>query len=68
MVVTSTANQPITFPGQIVAYGAGVANTSQSSITKGVANKPISFSNSQGTVQFSPTTGTPGTPVTYITV
>lgn len=68
MVVTGKMNRPITFPGQIVIYGAGVANTSQSSITKGVANKPIRFSNSQGTVQFSPVIGTPGTLVTYITV
>jgi hypothetical protein len=59
MVVTSTANQPITFSGQIVAYGAGVANISQSSIKIETANTPLRFSNSQGTVQYSPSTGTP---------
>lgn len=65
MAITRTANQPITFSGQIVAYDAGVANTSQSSIITDVANTPVSFSNAQGTVQFAPSTGTP---VAYTTV
>lgn len=59
MPITRTANQPITFSGQIVAYGAGVANTSQSSIITEVANTPVNFSNAQGTVQYTPSTGTP---------
>ncbi len=59
MSVTRTANQPITFSGQIVAYGEGVANTSQSSIIIETDNTPTRFSNSQGNVQYSPSTGTP---------
>jgi hypothetical protein len=65
MAIQRTANQPITFPDQISAYGAGVANTSQSSIIIETANVPVNFSNSQGTVQYTPSTGTP---VTYTTV
>jgi hypothetical protein len=59
MVVTGTANQPRTFSGQIIAYDAGVADISQSSIVTGVANTPVRFSNSQGTVQYNPSTGNP---------
>lgn len=59
MPITRMANQPITFSDQIVAYGAGVANTSQSSIITEVANTPVNFSNAQGTVQYTPSTGTP---------
>jgi hypothetical protein len=59
MVVTGIANQPITFPGQIAAYGAGVANTSQSNIIIEEANAPKNFTNPQGTVQYAPSTGTP---------
>lgn len=44
MVVTRTANQPITFSGQIVAYAAGVANTYQERIITDVANTPVTFS------------------------
>jgi hypothetical protein len=65
MVVTRIANQPITFPDQIAAYGQGVANTSQSSIKTSIANVPVNFSNTQGTVQYTPSTGTP---VVYTTV
>jgi len=65
MVVTGTANQPRTFNGQIVAYDAGVANTSQSSIIVEQINTPVRFTNSQGTVQYAPSTGNP---VVYTTV
>ncbi len=59
MAVTRTANQPITFSGQIVEYGEGVANTMQSSVMVETTDVPVRFSNSQGTVQYSPSTGTP---------
>lgn len=65
MVIARTANQPITFSGQVVAYDAGVANTSQSGIITEVANTPVNFSNTQGTVQYAPSTGIP---VAYTTV
>lgn len=65
MSVTRIANQPITFSGQIVAYDAGIENTSQSSIKTNTANVPVHFTNSQGTVQYTPSTGTP---VVYTTV
>ena len=65
MAITRIANQPITFPDQIAAYGEGVADTSQSSIITNTANRPINFTNSQGTVQYTPSSGNP---VAYTTV
>lgn len=55
MVVTGIANQPRAFSDQIVAYGSGVANTSQSSIIVEQANTPVQFS--QAVAQYSPTSG-----------
>ena len=43
MVVTQTANQPIKFTGQIVAYAAGVADTSISSTIQSTDNTPLKF-------------------------
>lgn len=53
MVIVQTANQPIAFSGQIVAYGTGVANTYQEREIVEQANAPINFTNAQGTVQYS---------------
>lgn len=63
MTVQRTANQPIAFSGQLVAYDTGVANISQSSIIVGQTNVPTGFS--QGIVQYTPSTGNP---VVYTTV
>lgn len=59
MVISRTANQPITFGGQIVAYGEGVANTEQSRFITETANNPINFTNAQGTVQYTSLGGNP---------
>jgi len=59
MVVTQTANQPIAFSGQIVAYGTGVANTEQARIITGTSNTPIRFTNSQGNIQYTSSGGNP---------
>lgn len=59
MVISRIANQPITFSGQIVAFGTGVANIEQSRIITGTINTPIRFTNSQGNIQFTTSDGNP---------
>ncbi len=54
MVMTRTANTPITFGADgIVRYGENVGNTSQERIIVDVADTPITFTNSQGTKQYT---------------
>lgn len=54
MVMTRTADTPVTFGSDgIVRYSEGVANTIQERIIVEVANTPIAFTNSQGTVQYT---------------
>ena len=67
MVVTQTANQPIAFGGQIVAYPSGTQDLYQEKeIVATSSNTPKTFTNAQGTVQYVQT-GTSTNPQAYTT-